>query len=301
MQLKPFELATPRLRIGGLCNAAEQAPEPVQDHAHTVIAIHGWLDNAASFEVVAEHWQTTRAFYAMELPGHGLSEHRPAGSSYQLIENVLDVLAFAEVVSPDRPIVLVGHSLGGIVSALVAASAPDRVAQLVLLDSLGPLTDEVSQVLPQLRKAVRKARLFRPSTMTVYPSLDRMAEVRMGGIGQIERASAERLVRRGAKTVPEGYVWSSDPKLMAPSLIRFTEQQVAALFAGIECPVCLICGDAGYFNDYDKLQSRLSYINDLVKHHVAGGHHFHMEGDVAKTVALIEEFLTHEVSSASNA
>ncbi len=284
MRLRPFETQTPRLRLAGLKHCGRG------DSAQVVIAVHGWLDNAASFVPLAYELSSDYDFHAVELPGHGWSEHRPASTTYHLLENILDVLAFAEVVSPDRPVSLVGHSLGGIVCALLAAAAPERVSQLVLLDSLGPLTDSLTNVLPQLRKAIRKASLFRASKMTNYTSLERMVEVRTNGVGKVSMEAARLLVERGAVKVGDGYQWRSDPRLMAPSLLRFSEEQVEAIFEGIECPVCLICGEQGYFADYNRLQKRLGYIHSLTKHHVSGGHHFHMDGDVAGCAALITAF-----------
>ena len=286
MRLEPFELQTPRLRLAGLSHQA-----PNGDAAPVVIAVHGWLDNAASFIPLAEHLPDTWDFYAVELPGHGWSEHRPASTTYHLIENILDVLAFANCVSAERPVHLIGHSLGGIVCAMLASATPERVAKLVLLDSLGPLTDSLTEVLPQLRKAVRKARLFRASKMTVYEDLERMAQVRTNGVGKVSIEAARLLVERGAIANEQGYCWRSDPRLMAPSLIRFSEEQVEVMFKGIECPVSLVCGDHGYFADYARLQKRLAYINSLVKHHVKGGHHFHMDGDVKACATLVHAFL----------
>ena len=99
------------------------------------------------------------------------------------------------------------------------------------------------------------------------------------------------LVKRGLKAVDGGFTWTSDSRLMAPSFLRLSEAQLQAIFAGIECPVCLVCGDDGYFSDYKPLSKRLSYIPHLEKHIVSGGHHFHMEGDILKTTEIINEFI----------
>ena len=46
-----------------------------------VIALHGWLDNALSFDAIAER-QSTWRLVALDLPGHGHSGHKPASGSY---------------------------------------------------------------------------------------------------------------------------------------------------------------------------------------------------------------------------
>ncbi len=283
MDLLPFTQNTHRLTLAGLKNEnASGSP---------VIALHGWLDNAASFLPLADYMSLERPFYALDLPGHGLSEHRPASAQYHLVDNVVDILAFIEAIGAPSKVTLIGHSMGGIVCTLLAASRPDLVDRLLLLDSLGPLTDSLEQVLPQLRKAVKKAGLFKRSSLTVYPDADKAARVRMTGVGRVSMEAARLLVSRGLKPVEGGYSWTSDPRLMEPSLVRFSEQQVETIYRGIECPVRLICGNAGYFSDYKSLAKRLQYIPQLDKHLVEGGHHFHMDGDVKKTAELIDEFI----------
>lgn len=285
MKLQSFKIKTRRLAMAGLKNSCTSGKP--------VIALHGWLDNAASFIPIGEKLSLNQPFYALEMPGHGLTDHLPESSRYHLLENILDILAFIEVVSEKQQVTLVGHSLGGIVCALVAASAPERIDKLVLLDSLGPLTDETENVLPQLRKAIKKAMQLKASEMTVYPNKEKAAVVRMSGIGRVGKEAATLLVERGLKEVPGGYSWTSDSKLLAPSLMRFTEAQTEAVYSGIACPVCLISGDKGYFSSYKLLKRRLSYLSKVKveKHIVDGGHHFHMEGDVQGTADLIYEFI----------
>lgn len=283
MLLQHFDQQTSRLKLSGLKNG--------QNSGRPLIALHGWLDNAASFIPLAHEIETTRPFYALELPGHGLSEHRPAACSYHLAENILDVVAFISALDQAQPVDLIGHSLGGIIASLVAAAQPDKVHKLVLLDSLGPYTDQTVDVLPQLRKAVEKAASLKPTKLAVYPNLDKAAAVRMLGVGKISKPAATLLVERGLRSVEGGYSWTSDPKLMEPSLVRFSEEQVKAVYQGIECPVQLICGEQGYFSAYESLEKRLSYIHNLDKYLVQGGHHFHMDGDVKQTARLMNEFL----------
>lgn len=287
MLLEPFKISTSRLNLAGLKNnVSEGAP---------IIALHGWLDNAASFLPLSEKITQTRPFYALEMPGHGLSDHRPASTSYHLLENVVDVLAFIDEVANGQAVSLIGHSLGGIVCSLLAAASPKRIDRLVLLDSLGPLTDETTNVLPQLRKAIAKASQFKSSKMTIYPSKAMASSVRMMGLGKVDRTAAALLVERGLKKVEGGYTWTSDSRLLRPSLMRFTEAQVEAVFSGIECPIRLICGDKGYFSNYAGLNKRLNYLKRadeaVDKHLVSGGHHFHMDGDVSATSELINEFI----------
>ena len=126
MVLEPFKIQTSRHALAGLKNSSK-AGSPI-------IALHGWLDNAASFLPLYEQSSYSRPFYALEMPGHGLSDHRPSSTTYHLLENVVDVLAFIDEIAPKQTVSLIGHSLGGIVCSLLAAAAPERFDRLVLLD-----------------------------------------------------------------------------------------------------------------------------------------------------------------------
>ena len=87
-----------------------------------VIALHGWLDNAATFSRLAPLLPGLRIL-ALDFAGHGYSAHRPAGGSYLLWDNVLDVLLVAQAMGWER-FSLLGHSMGAIVSVLLAAAMP---------------------------------------------------------------------------------------------------------------------------------------------------------------------------------
>ena len=50
-----------------------------------VLAFHGWLDNAATFDNLAPLLPELRIL-SLDLPGHGHSDHRPSGSAYYFID-----------------------------------------------------------------------------------------------------------------------------------------------------------------------------------------------------------------------
>lgn len=292
MQLEEINIQSSRLCHRGLWNGISEGTP--------VIALHGWLDNAASFAPLAEHLQLNQPFYAIEMAGHGKSEHRPQSASYALMENVVDLAALINTLAGEQgKVVLLGHSLGAIICSLYAASSPERVERLVMLDSLGPITDETEAVLPQLRRAMARATRVQGSKLAIYPSLEKAAQVRSKGVGRLDISAARLLVERGIQSCEGGYMWRSDPRLLEPTFVRFSEAQVQAIYRGINCPVCLICGKDGYFSERAAFAKRLAYIDQIETYHVAGGHHFHMDGDVVAANNIIQEFVTGESTNPS--
>ena len=68
MSARDIELQLPHIRI-----AAREWGDP---EGEPVLAIHGWLDNAASFDTLAPLLAELH-LVALDLPGHGRSQHRP--------------------------------------------------------------------------------------------------------------------------------------------------------------------------------------------------------------------------------
>jgi pimeloyl-ACP methyl ester carboxylesterase len=256
-----------------------------------VVALHGWLDNAASFSRLAESLDLSNTrLIAIDLPGHGLSEHRGEGQIYHLMEYVVDVVGVLKTLDVN-PVVLLGHSLGGIVALLTAVAIPSKISQLILLDSFGPMVDKEDDVALQLKKAISKICLTESRPQKSYQSIDDAVDVRLGGFGKISREAARVLLERGLTRQSEGYTWSTDARLREPTLLRLSELQVQGFMKHIQCPTCLIAGTEGYISLEETKNPRLRYIAKLETHIVSGHHHFHMDGDVDLTAKIINRFL----------
>ncbi len=95
-----------------------------------LVLLHGGAQNAHTYDTVALALQ--RPLIALDLPGHGHSDPSiyPASA---IQSHALDVSrALEQLIEPPRP--LVGMSLGGLTSLLVAHDRPDLVRSLVLID-----------------------------------------------------------------------------------------------------------------------------------------------------------------------
>ena len=94
------------------------------------VLVHGGAQNAHTFDTVALALQ--RPLIALDLPGHGHSDPSPYGSS-AIASHARDVSRALEQLT-SAPVTLVGMSLGGLTSILVASERPDLVRRLVLID-----------------------------------------------------------------------------------------------------------------------------------------------------------------------
>ena len=97
-----------------------------------VVFLHGLSSARTTWWRIAPSVADRCRVVALDQRGHGESEHA-AGDTYVLAKYNADTIAFCEEVV-GQPAVLVGHSLGGVVAASVAAQRPDLVRGLLLED-----------------------------------------------------------------------------------------------------------------------------------------------------------------------
>ena len=100
------------------------------DEPPRYVLVHGGAQNAHTYDTVA--LALRRPLIALDLPGHGHSDPSPFPAS-AIASHATDVARAIETLC-DEPIVLVGMSLGGLTSLLVAHDRPDLVRALVLID-----------------------------------------------------------------------------------------------------------------------------------------------------------------------
>jgi len=253
-----------------------------------VLALHGWLDNAASFVPLAPHLEGVD-LVAPDLPGHGRSFHLAPGADYSFAGAVHAVLDIADALGWDT-FSLLGHSMGAGIASLVAAGCPERVERLVAVEALGALPDTADRTATRLREAVSARRALGGKPLRVFADPGPAVRARMAA-NALGLASARLLVERGLAEVEGGYTWSSDPRLTLPTMVRMTPEQVDDLVAGIGCRTKVIYADPPqpYLPEPDRSRrARLLPRGDLVV--IPGGHHLHME-QPADVAAAIGDFL----------
>lgn len=240
-----------------------------------VLALHGWLDNAASFEPLAPLLDGLRLI-ALDLPGHGRSDHRPPGAHYHFIDYVDDVLGAADALGWER-FALLGHSLGGAVATFVAGACPDRITRLGLIEALGPLTEPAEEAPRRLAHAIDRARVRGDRPARTYPAIEQAIEARRMA-GGLDEPAARLLVERATVAVDGGVQWRSDRRLRLPAPYRFTEEQVVAVLRDIRAPTRLVVGDRGLLPmARPALEQRVAAIDGLAIERLEGHHHLHME------------------------
>lgn len=113
--------------------------EPTPNRTPLVL-VHGWMDVAASWQFVVDAFNTDHYVIAPDWRGYGLTE-APATDNYWFPDYLADLDFLIDHYSPNSPVDLVGHSMGGNVAMLYAGSRPERIRRLVNLEGFGmPVT-----------------------------------------------------------------------------------------------------------------------------------------------------------------
>ncbi len=255
-----------------------------------VLALHGWLDHADSFVPLARALDDCHVL-ALDLPGHGRSEHNPPGVPYLFVDlaarvvQTLDALGWARCT-------LLGHSLGGALAAVVAGTVPERIERLVLLDALGPLVEAPEHAPARLADALARERALAARRERIYPSMDDARAAWDRARHAMAPAARAALFERAVRRTARGVGWAADPRLRLPSRLRLSEVQVQAFLRAISAPTLLVVPRAGVLVERTpaELAARRACVRDLREVTVPGGHHAHLSHaqDVA---APIQAFL----------
>lgn len=108
--------------------------------APTLVLVHGYTGSKENWYRLAEALGRRYRLVIPDLPGWGGSERKP-GADYGYAAQADHLAAFIDRIS-DKPVVLIGHSMGGGIAAVAAARYPDDVARVGLLNASGVRFDD---------------------------------------------------------------------------------------------------------------------------------------------------------------
>ncbi len=254
-----------------------------------VIALHGWLDNAGSFDLIAPLLPGCE-IVALDLAGHGRSGARSVDASYNLWQDVGDLLDVLEELGWQR-VTLLGHSRGAAISMLFAATFPERVDRLVLLEGGLPLTGEEDGAPENLARALLDRRALRARSGRVFADRRQAIAERVQGFTKVTEAAAEVLAGRSLREVAGGFQWQADQRLKGASELRFTAGHVRAFVQRVAAPVLIVFAADSPFSSRPLYRQTTALFPRAEVLTLAGGHHFHLEGAQREIAARIRAFL----------
>ncbi|GIX34821.1 MAG: lipase [Lysobacteraceae bacterium] len=101
-----------------------------------LVLVHGFTGSKENWLPLLPYLEGRFRVLAPDLPGWGESQ-RIEGADYGYRAQAERLAAFIARVAPGQPVRLVGHSMGGGITALYAGEAPESLQRLVLMDAAG--------------------------------------------------------------------------------------------------------------------------------------------------------------------
>jgi len=248
-----------------------------------ILALHGWLDNAESFTPLAQQLEGFQVV-ALDLAGHGRSDHRSADGEYSIWSDLPDILAVVDELGW-QSFDLLGHSRGALIGGLVAATMPARVAHLILLDSFQVQVAEANECVDQLLTFLRDRERLLAEPARVFASPEVAIKARTHS--QFGPGSVDRIVHRNLQPCEGGWCWTTDARLKGTSSFKLTTAHNAAIISAWTMPVLIVLAEQGLAAHLADMEIPESICVETM----AGGHHFHMDESVVEIAVRLRQFV----------
>jgi pimeloyl-ACP methyl ester carboxylesterase len=236
----------------------------------TIVLVHGgaahsrWWDHIGP--LLANGWRVV----AMDLSGHGDSGRR---GSYSLDTWAREVLAVVADAGTAASSVVIGHSMGGLVTLRLATLAGSRIAGAVAIDS--PVRDMAPE-----DRAARQRRAFGP--LRVYPTRQAaMARFRPIPDQPTLAYIAEHVAATSIRPAEGGWTWKFDPHVFV------RDHLTPELLTRLDCRVALFRAEHGLVTPQqgEVIYDRLGRVAPVIEIPVAG-HHIMLDQPIALVAAL---------------
>ncbi|MGB7414874.1 MAG: alpha/beta fold hydrolase, partial [Thermosynechococcaceae cyanobacterium] len=240
-----------------------------------VLCLHGILEQGAVWDPVAT--QLAEQGYrvvAPDLRGHGRSGH---AATYQLQDFLADLDQLVHQLT-DQPVILIGHSLGSVVTALFASVRPECVQQLILIETILPGTEDKTNPANQLLTHLEY--VAAPPEHIQLPDIKAAAVRLQQATSSLSPAFAQLLANRATQTQGEGVQWRWDPILRTRTSLRgapFNRDGYLQLLQQIKAPVTLVYGNRSRFNRPQDLADQQAALPNADRVMLSGGHNIHLD------------------------
>lgn len=260
-----------------------------------IITLHGWQDNAGSFDTLIPRLPSNLSYLAIDCPGHGLSSHLPKGCFYHM-NDMVAILEEIRIKYSWQKLSLIGHSMGAIVSFTYSSLYPTRVDMVCAIDTLrAPPRLPLSLTMGHMEKlyVLESNRIDKSIKSFTYDEIKERWY--LGSQKSVDRDKVDYLLKRGSKTCledPKKFQVSCDvrAKYMDPLVI---EHEVSFHYIKrIKAAYMFIKSDDRNFAEPPQmLNEALNAFKMNTPHfrmmYVKGTHHVHLNNP---------ELIAHEIS-----
>ena len=285
-----------RLDVRGLRYHVRSWGDP---KAPKLFMLHGWMDVSASFQFTVDALEGDWNVLAPDWRGFGLTDRAKGG--YWFPDYVADLEHLLSALSPDEPVTIVGHSMGGNIAGLYAGVRPERVARLILAEGFGLPPTVPAQAPKRLVKWLDQ--MAQPPSLRPYGSLEEVAQRLLANTPGLGEERAAFLAPHWAReTAPGHYELRADPnhKRVNPVLYRYEE--AIEIWKQIAAPVLWIHSGTDWVKKFLKDDEQLldryrSSYAQLTECSIEDASHMMHHDQPAKFARAITEFLSKHLAN----
>lgn len=267
-----------------------------------ILGLHGWQDNAGTFDRLAPLLPQHVGFLSIDLPGHGLSSRLPKGMTYHSLDYVTLCLMVMRHYQWDKLSIL-AHSMSGINSYIFSSLFPEKVDMLVSLDILKPLQMNPQKIVSALSDRLQGVLLQNdrnesrkePPSYTYEECIEKLYT---GSNESVEKECCKYLLERNlarSKLDSEKFYFTRDGRLKASLFYMFPHETTLEMAKRIIAPHLFIKASQAPFYENKK------YHNDVLAYlkankplfeycEVEGKHHVHLN-EPDKIRAIVNPFI----------
>jgi pimeloyl-ACP methyl ester carboxylesterase len=255
---------------------------------HTLLLLHGFLDNAWTWEAMVDEGLEGRAhIVAPDWRGHGDSDWIGAGGYYHFLDYVADLAALVSQVARRR-LTVVAHSMGGSVAGYYAGTFPDRLERLVLIEGL--VAPEGVLDPARIGRWIRGWQSARTEGNRSYATVDEATARLQNADPELDEARAGRLVERGVRLGADGrFRFKHDPLHLSFGPYPFSVAAAELFWRAISCPVVLVDGSQSRFRlapeEAERRRAAFRDARHLVIEGTGHSPHRHRPAELARLVA----------------
>lgn len=268
-----------------------------------ILALHGWQDNAGTFDNLIPLLPKHLSYLALDFPGHGLSSRIPDGQYYSTAHLIHCINILRHHYKWEQ-ISFMAHSMSSIISFQYASLFPQQCDLVIALDALKPMQKSAFKTVDMLPKLgdefykydQRNQLKLAPPTYTFDEVVDRWVK---STNNSITREVAPILMKRAVASLPNEpnrFYYTRDSRLKVLNFALISHELTLEMAKRIHIPYLFIKAEhSPYYENkryFDEVLQLMQKTNPKFEWCMVNGtHHFHLT-QPSLIDDRVKEFLT---------
>lgn len=269
-----------------------------------LLMVHGWMDVGASFQFVVdalgEDFISAHCVIAPDWRGYGLTRS-PQTDSYWFPDYLADLDSLIDHYSPDAPVDLAGHSLGGNIAMFYGGTRPQRLRRLINLEGFGMAATRPAQAPTRYERWLDELKSLHRGDMALKPYADAQGVARrlMKTNRRLDADRALWLAHHWARPNAAGeweILGDAAHKVINPQLFRVDE--ALEIYKRIAAPVLVVEASNNELEKWwqgqyslDEFHERLTSVPHLRHARIEDAGHMLHHDQPGPLASLIREFI----------